>query len=157
MTPGRFSRAVAGAAGILTIVVSGMQLVAPIFTVPGIATLILGSRNDSRTVCRFGAGIAVPGVLLSGFGTISPGFALVGAALLALAWDSGEYAITIATVPQDTETSRVEFVHTGVTALVLTATGCIGYVIYRFAPEGLAAGTVVILLLGGAVLTALRE
>lgn len=157
VTLGRFSRGVAGVAGLLTIVVSATQVLGPVVTIPGVVILLLGARNDSRTVCRFGAGITFLGVLITSSGTGFPVLALAAAALLVLAWDSAEYAVSIGTVPAGTETERVELVHAAATTLVLTVVGSAGYVVYRFAPERLAGATVVVLILGAAVLTALRE
>lgn len=156
MRPGRFSRGVAAIAGFLTIVVSVIQPFGLILTVPGAVVLVLGARNDSRTVCRFGASVVFLGVLFTSVGT-SPIVAFLGAALLALAWDSAEYAISVGTVPAGTQTRQVEFVHATATTLVLTVAGGAGYVVYRFAPKRLAAGTVVVILFGVVVLTALRE
>lgn len=125
----------------------------------GLVLVVAGAAAGVRRVMEWGAVVAFGGVVLAGVGGATAAPLLVALLALVVAWDAGEQAVGVGEqLGRAAPTRRAELVHVAVTAIVGAGGAAVGYGVYRLAGGGRPASALVVLLLGGVLITwALRN
>ena len=141
---------VAAAAASVLLAVSPLLLLA---SAVGTALVVVAVVRGSRRALVAGTGSHFAGLLLAGVYGMAPGYVLAAALLVVLAWDVGEYALTIGReVGRAPPTLRVEVVHVAGSVAVYSLAATVGYVLYRSTTGGQPMLTLVALVVGGMAL-----
>lgn len=146
---------VAAAAGSVAVLVSAATAVSTGLGLFGLVVLTAGVHRGAFRVQTIGAAGLFAAVLTAGVAGTPPLPLLVATAGAVLAWDAGEHAIALGKhVGSRADARRAVLAHVGATAVVASAVGGLGFVVFRTARSGQPTTAVVLLLLA-AVLFAL--
>lgn len=145
-SPPRLSGAlafVAAIVGTLALAVSG-----PAFALGALGVVLVGigfSRGSQAAITLGGMGLFC-GVLLAGFVGAPPELLLFATAATVVSWDIAGFAIDLGEeLGRAAETTRVELVHAGASALVAAVAATGGVFVYRLAGGGPALAPIVLL------------
>lgn len=99
-----------------------------------IAAGVFSSRSGPVTA---GVLVQVAGLILAGLNGLSPTAVLFGLATALIAWDTGQFAITVGEqVGVENVSMRTELIHAGATALVVGATAVVAHGIFSVVADG---------------------
>ena len=103
----------------------------------GVLLLAAGLVVAQTWLVTGGVLVQVAGLALAGLNGLAPVSVLLGLAAILLAWDTGQYAITLGKqIGADGETMRMEIVHAGATTLVVGVTAVIANGLFSLVTEG---------------------
>jgi hypothetical protein len=140
--------AAAGGALFATIVLAGSALLAIAPAGFGAGLLVLGVFQGSDRGVFAGSALLFGGLVLGGVQGARPPALLLAAVGVAIAYDAGQYAVTLGTqLRAGAPTHRAELVHVGATATVVTATAGVGALVFRVGAGGQPSTALVALLL----------
>ena len=125
----------------------------------GAIALLGGTYTGSRKVLDVAAVVLFVGILFAGIGGGRALHLLVSLVGLVIAWDVSEHAISVGEqLGREAPTRRLELVHAAESSLVGAGGAAVGYGVFRVAGGNQPASSLVILLLGGVLITwALRR
>ncbi|HET7323503.1 MAG TPA: hypothetical protein VFJ06_04155 [Halococcus sp.] len=156
-SPPRLSGVLAlGAAvlGTLALAVSGPALLLGALSV---VVLAVGLYRGSRATITLGSVGLFCGVLVAGLAGAVPELLLVATAAAVVSWDIAGFAIDLGEeVGRAAETTRVELVHAGASALVAAVAATGGVLVYRLAGGGPALAPLALLCGAVVLVIALR-
>lgn len=156
--PGRTSVAFAIAAAAVATPLLGLRIAVPVHLL-GPSMLVAGAVLGRRHLLDYGAVVTMATIALGGTVVTPPPERIVLAAVVTIvAWDVGQYGITIGDqLGRGAATARIEFVHAALTATVGLAAAAVGYAAYLLIDAEGSALAVALLLAGIlALATALR-
>jgi len=140
--------AAAGGALFATVVLAGSALLAIAPAGFGAGLLVLGVFRGSDRGVFAGSALLFGGLVLGGVQGARPPALLLAAVGVAVAYDAGQYAVTLGTqLRAGAPTRRAELVHVGATATVVTATAGVGALVFRVGTGGQPSTALVALLL----------
>ena len=149
-SPARVSTAIALVVALLGAVSLAVSVPAVAVGALGVAILGAGLFRGSRAAISLGAAGLFGGVLLAGLAGPPPELLLFATAAAVVSWDIAEFAVGLGReMGRAAETTRVELVHAGVSALVALVAAAGGALVFRLSGGG--PSLVAIALLCGAV------
>jgi hypothetical protein len=129
--------------GTLVLAVSGPALIVGAL---GVVLVGIGLFRGSRATITLGAAGLFCGVLLAGLVGTTPEHLLVATAATVVSWDIAGFAIDLGEeVGRAAETTRIELVHAGVSALVAGIAAAGAVLVYRLAGGGPALAPIALL------------
>lgn len=126
---------------------------------PGAALLTLGGRNGNRRLVTIGGTLLFAGVVLAGATGLQPSVALAAGVLAAVAYDTGEHAVTLGyDVGRQARVTQNVAVHAVSSLGFASVVAGVAYAIYEFGPASLPVTGLLALLAAGVLLAySLRE
>lgn len=148
-SPGFVGQAVAVAAALAATALTAVSPLALLADGAGVLLLGVGLAGRTRPAVTLAAVALFAGVVAAALAGAPATTLLAATVAVAVAYDAGENALSVARDGRDAGTARVELVHAAATVVVVGVAAIVSYLTYAVSDGNIPALAVVLLLAGG--------